>query len=664
MRNNIAIALLLISLLGCVNAEIKESDVEKKYSLTLIPESNDLVLTALPGDNIKFKLKVEGLSPLKNMVFYADSDFIDISGIQNKTPPYQVEITNFFIDKNSPEKRILCKVVGETIDGMFVTSNTVIVKVIDMNAPQIIKFAKEQSPVDTIISDSTFSIIVEAQDLNSGISKIELYDANNYIRTKILDVFTEKYVSRRYNIVAPQNICGIVQMVLRVYDASSQSNFSERSLLLKINGHPFDENAPEVSFVSPEQNSTANIGETINIRVKAEDDCSLVNRLHYFTSYDEQDHIVNIVNPMRVVEEVIPLIVPQTLSDGEEFSFFVWAEDTNNPVHGSKDNAIELRLVASGKDIPSVVINSPQDNINVSIGDKINISGTAISKRHQIKEITLRLGGSYTEVRNNQLSPPQATVSFRFDFTIPQTLKSGDQILIYVDAKDDSSSESIGTAGPVRLNVVAQKPIVQILSPTNNDIFYPLGTIGTSVFAQSQVSSIVSISYHLSGIEGVAVDETFTPAPPQKSISTTFNYKLPEDVPEGTLNISAEALDKENNKGISEIINVKVIDNIKPVISVKSPPYNSLVDAGSSVDIVVNVEDKNSNVAEVDANVISPYTDYRKLLINKKSDEVKFTFNIPDNLLSNQIITIQIFAFDDSTLNNKSEVIQWRLRVR
>lgn len=664
MRNIAVILLLLVSILACVNAEIKESDNEGKYILKLIPQSQDLVLTALPGDNIKFTLKVEGLAPLKNLMFYADNNFMDISGIQNKTPPYQIEISNFMVDKNAPEKTMLCKVVGETNEGMFITSNVVVVKIVDMSPPQIIKFLKEQSPQDTIISDSSFSIIVEAQDLNSGISKIELYDANNYITDRISESINEKYVNKRYTFVAPQRVCGIVQMTLRIYDASSQLNFAEKNLVLKINGHPFDENAPKVSIVSPEPNSTVTVGEQINIKVSAEDDCSLVNKLYYYTSFDEQIYTVDIINKKRIIEEDIPLTIPQTLSDGEEFSFFVWAEDTNNPVHGSKDDAVELKLVASGKDIPSVVITTPQDNTSVSAGDKISIKGTAISKRYQIKEVTLRLQGSYSEVRNNQLNPPQASVSFSFDFTVPQTLKSGDQILIYVDAKDNSSSETVGTAGPIRLNVLAQKPIVQILSPSNDDTFYPSGTISTTVFAQSPISSIKSISYHLDGIEGINVDDTFVPASPQKSVTNTFTYKLPEDVTEGTLNITAEAQDNLNNKGNSEAVKIKVVDNIKPVVNIISPPNNSLVDAGSSVDIVVKVEDKNSNVAEVNANIISPYTDSKKLLINKKSDEVTFTFNIPDTLLSNQIIIIQVFAYDDSSLSNKSEVIQWRLRVR
>jgi hypothetical protein len=135
-------------------------------------------------------------------------------------------------------------------------------------------------------------------------------------------------------------------------------------------------------------------------------------------------------------------------------------------------------------------------------------------------------------------------------------------------------------------------------------------------------------------------------------------------VSEGKLVITASALDNDNAKGEANPVTVKVVDNIKPIVSVTSPAYNSYVDAGSTFDLIVKAEDKNSMVAEIDASVISPYTDSKKLLINKKSDEVTFTFTVPDNLVSNQIITIQVYAIDDSSMSNKSEVVQWRLRVR
>lgn len=664
MKNIFIVFTIILFLLSCINAEIDNNPSDTKYSLKLSVESNDLVVTAIPGDNVKFSLSVQGVAPLKSMVFYADEIFFDISGIQNKTPPYKVDITSFIIDKNSPEKTILCKVVAKTMDGMFVTSNVIPVKVLDMKPPEIIKFEKDQSPVDSIVSDSPFSILVEAQDLNTGIGKVELFDANNLIATKYSDNISEKYFSRRYNFVAPKMNCGVVQMVLRVYDNSYQQNFVEKVLLLKINGHPFDEDAPVLSFLSPSQNSNVSIGEKIDITVKAEDDCSLVDKIYYFTSFDQQVYTIDVVNKKRVVEEMFNITVPDSLKDGEEFSIYSWADDTNNPKHGSKDNAVELKLVALGRDIPVVYISSPSDNTSVNVGDKISITGNAISNRYQIKEISLRMSGSYTETRKSIISPPQASATFNFDFTIPSTLKSGDQIVIYVDAKDNSSSETIGTAGPVRLNVVSKRPEVQIISPSEGTVFYPSGTISTVVFAQSENQPITSIFYHIEGIEGISVDDTYVLSSPQKSFSKTFTYKLPDDVSEGQLVITASALDKDNAKGEANPVTVKVVDNIKPIASVTSPAYNSYVDAGSTFDLIVKAEDKNSMVAEIDASVISPYTDSKKLLINKKSDEVTFTFTVPDNLVSNQIITIQVYAIDDSSMSNRSEVVQWRLRVR
>ncbi len=660
----IILIMFIFNFFACVNAEIKEGGKEAKYILNLVTESKDLVLTVLPGDNIKFSLEVQGVAPLKNMIFYAGDKFFDITGIQNKTPPYKIDISNFTIDQNSKEETILCKVVGETNNGMFLTSNVVVVKVLDMNPPQIVKFEKDQTPFDSIISDSQFSVIVEVQDLNTGVKKIELYDANNFITTGYSETFSEKYVSRRYNFIAPRMNCGIVQLVLRVYDNSSQENMVEKRLILKINGHPFDESAPAVSFLSPEQNAGVSIGENIIIKVRAEDDCSLVDKIYYYTSLDDQVYTIDIINKKRIVEEDIQYLVPVSLNDGDEFSIFVWADDTNNPKHGSSDNAVELKLIASGNDIPTVSILSPQDNANISAGDILKINGTAISNRYQIKEVDLRFQGSYSEIRTNLINPPQATVQFSYDFNVPSTLNDGDQILIYVDAKDNSTSETVGTAGPVRINIVSQKPVIQILSPSANDLFYPLGTINTSVFAQSSNTAITKVSYHIEGIEGVSVDETYTPPTSQKTVSTTFLYKLAEDIPEGDLYITAEAEDKNGNKGSTQPVNIKVVDNVKPLVTVLSPPNNSFVDAGSSVDLVVKAEDKNSQIYEIDANVVSPYSDSKKLLINKKSDEVTFTFNIPDTVVSNQIITIQIFAYDDSSLSNKSDVIQWRLRVR
>ncbi len=664
MKKVLFVFCIMLYVFACVDAEIKSRDGENMYSITLSTESKDLIVTALPGENVKFKVYVEGPSPLRNIVFFADSTQIDITGIQNKNPPYNIDVTSFTIDKNSEEKTIFCKVVGTTLDGMYVNSNILTIRVLDIDPPVIVKYEKDQKPSDSIVSDSPFSITVEAQDINSGIGKVEISDANNLIYEKYSEEFKGKYFSKKYSFTAPKLNCGIVQMNLKVCDNSTQKNCVEKNLLLKINGHPFDENAPSLTFIKPEQNSTVSIGENLYITVRAEDDCSLINKIFYYTSFDSQINAIEVINKKRIVEEDLTIAIPSNLEDGQEFSVFVWAEDTNDPPRGSADNAVELKLVATGKDIPEVVINNPADNASVSIGDKVVISGVASSNRYAIKEIELRITGAYQENRKTVISPPQATALFSFDFTIPSVLKSGDQLSIYVDAKDNSVSESVGTGGPVRLNIVALKPQIQIIAPANNDVFYPSGTITTTVFAQSSNSSIKSVSYHIEGIEGITVDETFVPTVPQKTLNKTFAYKVSEDVPEGELTISAEAADLNDIKGDAQPVMVKIVDNIKPLVSITSPPYNSQVDAGSSFDLVVKVEDMNSLVYEVDANVISPYNDSKKLIVNKKSDEITFTFNVPDTLISNQIIMIQIYAIDDSSLSNKSEVVQWRLRVR
>ncbi|MCX7944697.1 MAG: hypothetical protein N2746_09350 [Deltaproteobacteria bacterium] len=664
MKKFIAICVVVIGVFSCINAELKEGKEEDKYVLKLIPESKDLIISAIPGETIKFTLKVDGLAPLRNMVFIAGKRFFDIAGVQNRTPPYQVEITNFTVDKDSNEESIFCKVIAETNEGLFVVSNVVIVRILDMSPPQIIKFEKDQSPSDIIYSDSTFSILVEAQDLNSGISKIELMDLSNYITTKISEKVDEKYVSRRYRLVAPKRNCGVVQLLLRVYDGSLQVNFVEKRLLLKINGHPFDENAPVLTFISPAYGSFVSINEKIDVKLKAEDDCSLVDKVYYYFSYNEQVNVIDVVNKKRVVEEEFSFIVPDKLKNGESFSIYAWAEDTNNPKHGSIENAVELRLFASVTDVPKVVIISPQDNASFSIGDKISIYGTATSGRYQIKEITLRISGAHSEERKISIAPPQPLVSFNFDFIIPSNLKAGDQLIIYVEATDNSESETKGTSSPVRVNVVNPRPVVKILSPSNGDVFYPLSIINMTIFSQSSNLSIKSISYHIEGIEGVDVEETYELPIPQRSITKDFSYKLFSEIAEGTLSIVATAVDTANNEGKSDTIQVKVIDNVKPIVNVISPVYNSYVDPGSTLELTVKVEDKNSFVSEVNANIISPYNDFKKLLINKKSDEVIFSFNIPDSLVSNQVITIQVYAVDDSSLSNKSEVVQWRLRVR
>lgn len=664
MRKIIGYACMLLYLYGCVDAEIKDRDNEERYSIGLTTESQDLINTAVPGENVRFKIKVTGPSALNSMTFYADSTRIDIPDINNKRPPYAIDLTSFTIDKNSPEKTIFCKVVATTMDGMYVNSNVLAIRVLDTEPPLIVKFEKDQQPLDSIISDSPFSIIVEAQDMNTTIGKVELADLNNVVSQKYSESFSGKYFNKRFSFVAPRLNCGIVQMILKVCDSSIQQNCVEKSLLLKVNGHPFDENAPVLTYLSPQPHSTVTIGDTLYIKVSAEDDCSLVNNIYYYTSFDSQVKKVDIVNKKRIVEEDIAIPIPTTLHDGQEFSVFAWADDTNDPPRGSNDDAVELKLVATDIDLPKVVINNPADNTSVSVGDDIAINGVASSTKYQIKEIVLRLTGSYEETRQAIINPPQETAIFSFNFTIPSDLKSGDQIIIYVDAKDNSISESVGTAGPVRLNIMAQRPIVQIIYPSDNDIFYPLGAINTTVFAQSSTSSIKSIFYHIEGIEGVTVDETYTPSLPQKSVNKTFVYSLPEDVTEGELVISAEAVDSNDIHGTARPVMVKIVDNVKPLVSVTSPPYNSQVDPGSTFDLTVKVEDKNSLVYEVYANVVSPYNDSKKLVINKKSDEVNFNFTVPDTLVSNQVIIIQVYAIDDSSLANQSEVVQWRLRVR
>lgn len=657
------IVILPFYIVSCINAELKREE-ESKYLLHLRPESNEPFLTALPGDNVKFRLRVEGEAPLKSLVFYGGSKLIDIPGIQNRTPPYQIDITAFTIDKDSPEETILCKVIGETNEGFYISSNVVIINVLDMIRPQLIKFTKDQSPVDIVYSDSPFSVIVEAQDLNSGISKIELFEENNIITTKYSESVSGKYVSKRYNFVTPLMSCGVITLVLRVYDNSSHKNVIEEKLILRINDRPFDLEAPTLSFISPSQDSFVSIDENIVIKIKAEDDCSLVDAIYYYTSYDEQVFSVDIKEKKRVVEEEIIFRVPAFLKDGESFKIYAWAEDSFENKHSSRDNPSMLRLIASSKDIPQIVVISPQDNTTVSAGEKVSVIGIAVSKKYQIKEVNLKIAGAYTDVRKLELNPPKATAQFNFEIDIPSTLKNGDQILIYIEAKDNSINETVGSIGPIRINIVEQTPVVEILSPSRDSMFYPLSVITTTIFAQSSTYAIKSIEYHIEGIEGVNISDTFNLSLPQKSVTKSFDYKLPDDIGEGELFISATALDTSNNQGKSEIIRVKVVDNIKPQVIVISPPYNSFINAGSEVELIVRAEDKNSLVAEINANIISPYNDSKKLLINKKSDEVTFTFTIPDTLVSNQVITFQIYAIDDSSLSNKSEVVQWRLRVR
>ena len=212
------------------------------------------------------------------------------------------------------------------------------------------------------------------------------------------------------------------------------------------------------------------------------------------------------------------------------------ATDTSGNIGSSSNISINF---SNDKTLPSVSISSPANGSTVSGTTTVNVNA---SDNVGISKIEFLVDG--TLLANSSSSP--AT------FTLDSVKFSNGTHTLTARATDTSGNQASASVTINVQNVATDTspPKISILSPLNNS---KIGSSSTRIkLSLSDEIGVTKFEFFING--NLAYQYTFTPP----TISTNFNLSWStQNVARGTYTLQAFAYDAKNNKGSSNILNLK-----------------------------------------------------------------------------------------------------------
>ena len=151
--------------------------------------------------------------------------------------------------------------------------------------------------------------------------------------------------------------------------------------------------------------------------------------------------------------------------------------------------------------------------------------------------------------------------------------------------------DSLGNSNysaPVSISVVnSVPPMVSLTSPTNGTTLAAPATLTLSADATSTTSSIAKVDFY----NGATLLGTSTTAP--------YNYNW-SNVPAGAYNLTAIATDNLGAATTSSAVNINVVSDVPPTVSLTSPANGATATAPASFTLTANATDADGSIAKVD----------------------------------------------------------------
>ncbi|MDX9975757.1 MAG: Ig-like domain-containing protein, partial [FCB group bacterium] len=203
---------------------------------------------------------------------------------------------------------------------------------------------------------------------------------------------------------------------------------------------------PTVAILSPASNSAVERGDSVLVRVRAQDTLGGVTRVALEATGAVTASDLRLVSPASLLtEQTLFFNVPNTAAIGGTIGVRVWATDTS----GAPSVAATLTLRVVDKTAPAVRITAPAALAEFAPGEAVTIAVTA-TDRVGVTQIRYATVGGVVVTGMRPISPASASTSTTFTFTVPDDVPDP-EVRIQAFARDAAGNE--GQAAPVDIVV-------------------------------------------------------------------------------------------------------------------------------------------------------------------------------------------------------------------
>ncbi len=313
-----------------------------------------------------------------------------------------------------------------------------------------------------------------------------------------------------------------------------------------------DNDAPYVEITSPTNKAKIKSGIETTITANASDTDGSIKKVEFF----EDDKSIGI-------DSISPYSMAYTPIDGSH-KLIAIAYDNKN----AKTTSSTVEILALNNFLPEISITAPK----MARLEKVRIDATATDSDGTIKMVSFYIDSIL--VGKDSIAP------FNFEWNT----KLGKHF-IYAVAMDDKGGKTSSNKETIEV-ITNIAPVVSIITPISNASFYTDSTIVINASASDADGEIKKVEFFVDD-KSIGIDSV-TPY--------TASYKAVA----GNHFIIAVATDNQQTVTTSSSININVITNINPEVTIISPSTNSIIITGSTLVINATASDKNGNVTKVE----------------------------------------------------------------
>ncbi|WP_169513465.1 Ig-like domain-containing protein [Flexithrix dorotheae] len=221
---------------------------------------------------------------------------------------------------------------------------------------------------------------------------------------------------------------------------------------------------------------------------------------------------------------------------------------------------------------PSANITSPGNNSEVEAGKKIRISANASGGSGGIKKVTF--------FANGQKIGEDFDSGFGLDWT--PNIPGEYELTTWVE----DNKGNVGFSNPVKITVFIKNspPVISLISPVDYEVIDEGENLKIIANAADNDGSISKVIFY----EGANVLQEVLNAPYE------FEWETPAI---GNYEITAKAIDDEDEETVTEVVNITV--NALPTVSISTPQDSEYFGKGTNLEISAVAEDTDGTIAEV-----------------------------------------------------------------
>ncbi|MBF0227030.1 MAG: Ig-like domain-containing protein [Desulfobacterales bacterium] len=423
------------------------------------------------------------------------------------------------------------------------------------------------SPINSNVSQGNVIVVQVDTSDDVGLSKVSLTVNDGVVYRKELAANGATSYQAEFSFSVPVNYPSGSTLTLK---ATATDTMNETSLSNEVVLTVEDFSGPQITVISPANNSYVDAGQNVTILVKAED-VSKVKEIGLTASgalsfSDTQ----TIEPPMSPATASFEFLVPDNVLPTQSIAININAVDiSGNP------SSKTMNLKITDKIPPVVSISStgtkaePGKNFQITVNAKDEVSVSKITVQGGAYAQTVNIGGT--------------NVNYPFNIPIPSDAQLGTEITINAKALDSSGNE--GNAVPLVITVAdTTNPTGSIISPINGAVLIPGASSEVKIQASDNFN-LESIMFFTTG--AVELSETRQITETTSSTEQIFTLAIPSDAEQGGIIIlQATIKDKSGNMGEVTPVFVDIADITPPKV-VEILPQNGDIDISQDVTIKV-----------------------------------------------------------------------------